>query len=140
MDESGTGNGQQARVVEGRYFVIVTALMLLIILLLGWLWARERRAAASARQGLADLRRAAGANVISAQKLQSMLAGGMHRPLQRDDLPAETVMWNGRGRQVFRVSAAAGARLGLEPNDVVLVSPAPSAEATTAPQTHPAGQ
>lgn len=139
MDEKKTEIGQQARVVEGRYFVIVTALMLLIIILLGWLWMRERRAATGARQDLLDLRRVAGANVIGAQKLQSMLAGSMRRPLQRDDLPMETVTWNGRPRQVFRVSAAAGARLGLEPNDVVLVNPAPPAEATTAPQTQEAG-
>lgn len=140
MDESKTESTQQARVVEGRYFVIVTSLMLMIIILLGWLWMRERRAAASARQELADLRRVAGSNMIGAQKLQSLLAGGLQRPLQRDDLPSETVTWNGRAKQVYRVSAAAGARLGLEPNDVVVVSPAPSGEATTAPQTHSAGR
>ena len=117
--------------VESRYFALVTLLMLLIIVLLGWLWLRERRAAADARRRLADVQHLLGA------KLAGALGTGLPaaRALPREDLPTEKVTWNGRAREVFRISAAAGQRIGLEPNDVVLVAPSPA----TAPSATRAG-
>ena len=52
--------------------------------------------------------------------------GPTTRPLAREDLPTETVTWNGRPRTVLRVSASAGRRLGLAPGDAVVVSEPPA--------------
>jgi hypothetical protein len=45
--------------------------------------------------------------------------------IRRGDLPAETVNLDGREVTALRVGAEAGERMGFEPGDVVIVSPAP---------------
>jgi len=129
MEESRQSN--EAAVAETKYLVVVGGLMVLIIILLGALWLRERRISMTARRELAAVRRNAGAGGQLQAALGRMLAGTRPaaRPLDRGELTRETVTWNGRPREVFRVGAAAGERVGLRPGDVVVVS----GPATTSP-------
>jgi hypothetical protein len=127
--------------LDSRYLAIVGGLMVLIIILLAWLWLHERVARNAAYRELV----AARGNSALAMQLQATLGRGMAgpqtrpaRPIQRDDLPAETVNWNGAPRSVLRLSAAAGERVGLRPGDVVVVAPAPAT--TTAPTSGPASR
>jgi len=126
-------------VADAKYLIVVGALMVLIIFLLAWLWLRERRDAANARAVLAIARHS-----VDTQGLQTALGRmlgeqGALRPFQREDLPAETVQWNGQPRIALRVSAAAGIRLGLLPGDVLVVSqpPASASAPASAPATRP---
>ena len=121
-------------VTDNRYFLVVGVLLLMIVLLLAALWVRERRTNAALLQDISLLQRAG----TSKQQLQTVLkqmvgraGGAAWRPLQREDLPAETVQWNGRPRQALRVSAAAGERMGLHPGDVLVVSEPPATAPTT---------
>jgi len=129
MEETRQSNSPGA--AETKYLVAVGGLMVLIIILLGALWLRERRVSMAAQRELAALRRNAGAGGRLQAALGRMLSGAhpASRPLRRDELTSETVTWNGRPREVFRVSPAAGKRVGLRPGDVVVVS----RPATTAP-------
>jgi hypothetical protein len=129
MEETRQSNSPGA--AETKYLMVVGGLMVLIILLLAGLWLRERRISTTARRELAALRRNVGAGGRLQAALGRMLSGAhpASRPLGRDELTSETVTWNGRPREVFRVSPAAGNRVGLRPGDVVVVS----TPATTAP-------
>jgi len=103
----------------------------------GVLWFRERQNAAALGEQAATLsaKLQTARSVISNQLKGTMgyMPGGQAEPraraLQREDLPGETVTWNGRPRTVLRISAAAGKRFGLMPGDVVIVARPP----TTAP-------
>jgi hypothetical protein len=113
--------------------------MMTIVILLSVLWIRERRNVASL-QG--ELRIAHQNSIRSDQQaaLASMLAGKIEpraRALQRDDLPAEVITWNGQPRTVLRVSAAAGQRLGLWPGDVIVIAPPPATQPATPTATRP---
>jgi len=114
--------------VDGRYYAAVGALLVVIIAVLGVLWLRERRMTAALQRELAETRQrtATGAGLQAALSRLAAPRGPTTRPLARADLPAETVTWNGRSRTVLRVGAAAGRRLGLEPGDVIVVSPPPA--------------
>lgn len=118
-----------------KYLLVVSGLLMGIVILLSVLWLRERRNAAALSAELQIARRGA----ISGQfkgDLARMLAGQAEpqaRTLQREDLPAETVTWNGQARNVLRVSATAGERIGLRPGDVIVVAPPPATEPTTQP-------
>ena len=116
---------------ETKYFIMVGGLLVLIIVLLAALWLRERRISIAARREVVALRRNAGAGGRLQAALGRMLAGGRptSRPLQRAEMTTETVTWNGRPREVFRMTAAAGKQVGLQPGDVVVVS----GGSTTAP-------
>ena len=122
---------------EGKHYAIVGGLLVLIILLLSALWLRERRARVRAQRDLATLREDAAGRLQLQAAMGRMIRGGAaadRRPLPREDLPRETVRWNGQTREVLRVSAAAGRRIGLRPGDAVVVSADPaSAPAATAP-------
>jgi len=120
---------------DARHYAIVGTLLLLIIVLLGTLWLRERKAVSTLGRELDAARRNAGAQA----QLQALLGRAMTgrattRPLARDDLPVETVTWNGAPRPVRHISPAAGERLGLKPGDVIVVSPPPATRPTTQPQ------
>lgn len=121
------------------YLGAVGGLLLLIIVLVGALWLRERSRAKAALQDLANLRAATAGHIIGPDRLQAglhrLLEAGVPttRPLQRDDLPSEMVNWNGRPRKVFLVGAAAGRRIGLDPGDVIEVYPAPATASATNP-------
>jgi hypothetical protein len=129
MQEPRESSGPAA--AETKYLIVVGGLLVLIIVLLAALWLRERRISTTARRELAAARR----NVSAAGQLQAalgrMLSGTRPtaQPLQREELPRETITWNGRPREVLRISAPVGRRLGLRPGDALVVS----AAATTAP-------
>lgn len=115
---------------DAKYLLVVGGLLVLIVVLLAGLWLRERRRANAARAELALTQR----NTVARGQLQAALTqmlrgrGPASRPraLQREDLPAETVTWNGHPRKVLRASAAAGERIGLLPGDVVVVAAPPA--------------
>ncbi len=122
---------------DGRYLLIVGGLLLAIIVILAALWLRERQAAVSARADLARLRARGVGQARLQQALGRMMAasrpagrGAGVRAIPREDLPSETVRWNGRPRTVLRLGAGAGRRIGLEPGDVIVVSPPASGPAT----------
>ncbi len=118
-----------------KYLIVVSGLLMSIVILLSVLWLRERRDVAALGAELRIARQGA-MNGQFKGALARMLAGQAEPPalgLQREDLPAETVTWNGQARTVLRVSATAGERLGLIPGDVVLVAPPPASQPTTRP-------
>ncbi|MCE5326118.1 MAG: hypothetical protein LLG01_06850 [Planctomycetaceae bacterium] len=115
--------------------MVAAGLLVLIIVLLGVLWYRERqgrlaaerRAAAMAALG-AGGGQAGAVNEILAEMLQKQ--AGAVQPFSRADLErTRELVVDGRPRQALVVSAAAGQRLGFLPGDVVMVEKSP----TTAP-------
>jgi hypothetical protein len=114
-----------------KYFSLVGVLLLAIIVSLAVLWLREKsnrvQVEQDARGALIDYKKQVGA--MWGQALEN--AGG--RPLHRDELPEVTVNWDGKPRTVRQVSADAGERIGLQPGDVIEVTP----HATTAPAEKP---
>ena len=134
-----TKPGQQPA-SDVKYMLIVSGLLMGIVILLSVLWMRERRNVASLNAQLEVAGRGAITGQLSSNDMARLFAGRQMpqaRALQRDDLPAETVTWNGKPRTVLRISASAGERMGLRPGDVVLVSPAPASMPTTQPATPP---
>ena len=137
--------------VDSRQFLLIGGLLVLAITLLAVLWARERRARIRAQTDAAGLRHrlrtmqtldklaiwrpelpstspsdeGGGANVSSS-------APGLVRPVQRDDLPIETVEIDGRRTKVLRIGAAAGTRVGFRPGDLVVVAEGGSATSVPA--------
>ena len=123
---------------DTKYLLVVCGLLMCIVILLSVLWIRERRNSSMLAQQLQQARKQNIAGSLQGQ-LARLVAGQSAagaRPLQREDLPAETVTWNGQPRTILHISAAAGNRIGLEPGDVVAVSQPPA----TAPTTQPAGK
>ena len=120
MDGESNGRTGPSR-ADGKYLAIVGGLLLTIIVALAVLWLSERRGRLTAEAEAARLRR-------RQRALQSVLPGltGMPgaSPIRRDDLQPTTRELDGRQREVFTISAAAGERLGFEPGDVVEVAPA----------------
>ena len=120
---------------DAKYLLVVAGLMMTIVILLSVLWIRERRNVAHLQGELQIARRGAMRGDLQGA-LANMLAGKTEpraRALQRDDLPAEVITWNGQPRTVLSVSAAAGQRLGLWPGDVIVVAPPPASEPATQP-------
>jgi hypothetical protein len=127
---------------DAKYLLVVAGLMMTIVILLSVLWIRERRNVAHLQGELQIARRGAMRGDLQGA-LANMLAGKTEpraRALQRDDLPAEVITWNGQPRTVLSVSAAAGQRLGLWPGDVIVVAPPPASGPATQPATPAATQ
>jgi hypothetical protein len=125
--------------LDSRYLAIVGALTVMIIVLLAWLWLHERVALNAARGQLVAARQRSALGMQLQAALGRSLAGPQTqpaRPVQREDLPAETVNWNGVPRPVLRLSAEAGERIGLRPGDAVIVAPVtrPAATGPEAPR------
>lgn len=120
-----------------KYLLVVSGLLMGIVILLSVLWIRERRNAVDLDNQLRIARQRAMTGQLSGDLARVLAgqAGAQARSLQREDLPAETVTWNGQPRTVLRVSATAGERLGLRPGDVVLVAPPPANAPVTRPAT-----
>lgn len=120
---------------ETKYFLLVGGLLLAVIILLAALWMRERKALVAVQKELVAARR----NLATGGKLQAALGSFLgarrpeDRPLSREDLPLDTVDWDGRPRQILRISAAAGERIGLLPGDVVEVAQPPATAPASAP-------
>ena len=127
---------------DAKYLLVVAGLMMTIVILLSVLWIRERRNVAHLQDQLDIARRSSMRGDLQGA-LARMLAGQTEpqaRALHRDDLPAQTVTWNGQPRTVLSVSAAAGQRLGLWPGDVIVVAPPPASGPATQPATPTATQ
>ena len=137
-DNRGTDTPDKQGTLDTRYLAVVGALTVMIIVLLAWLWLHERVALNAARAQLVAARQRSALGMQLQAALGRSLAGPQTQPagpIQREDLPAETVNWNGSPRPVLRLSAEAGQRLGLRPGDAVLVAPAtqPAASGPEAP-------
>ena len=122
---------------DAKYLLIVCGMLLLIVVLLSVLWIRERRTSNDLRSQLGAYKTQFQRMAVSGQLAQRFAAqsGGQARPLDRDQLAAETVTYNGQPRTVLLVGAAAGRRMGLLPGDVIEVSMPPATAPTTAPAT-----
>lgn len=124
---------------DAKYLLVVAGLMMTIVILLSVLWIRERRNGAILRGELETARRGAIRSGLQGElaRLMTGQPDPQSRALQRDDLPAQTVTWNGQPRTVLSVSAAAGQRMGLRPGDVIVVAPPPATAPATQPTTRP---
>ncbi|MCD4699374.1 MAG: hypothetical protein K8R91_02230 [Phycisphaerae bacterium] len=102
---------------DARFVIITSSLLLLVIALLAGLWLRMRTRALRAEQQVARLVKTqqAGAGVRFSGSpenldamLQQMVAKAMSREVNRDDLRAEKVKFNGRDvRAIYLPSDAA---------------------------------
>jgi len=115
---------------DGRYLAVVGALLLIILAVLASLWVRESRRRRAAERELARLRSRSD-RLHSA--LGEALAAQFHQQgaLRREELPAETVVLDGKPAVALRLGAAAAERLGFRPGDVILVAQTRPAVATT---------
>jgi hypothetical protein len=121
---------------DTKYLVIVGVLLVVIIAVLAVLWRKERCARADAERRLSELTKS---QALPAE-LQRVLAGsptmlppddGPPRPVQREDLPAETLQFKGRSRTVLYISPDAGRRFGFRNGDLIVVGGDPEARADT---------
>lgn len=117
---------------DSKFMLAVGVLMVLLIALLGGLWLRERNARIN---DVAKIRRAYEAQMpqvtpaISPMALQSMLAAPQRESAKlgvADVVAVEQQELSGEMVRVTRITAQAGARIGLEPGQVLLVSPPPA--------------
>ena len=124
------------------YFTMAAVgLLVLIILLLGVLWYRERQgrlaAQRSAHVAAAMPMGAPGAaagpiNEILAEMLQKQ--AGAVQPFGRADLVrTQELVAQGQTRQALVISSASGQRLGFLPGDVVIVEKMPTSAPASAP-------
>ncbi len=137
---------------ESKQYLVIGGLLVLIIALLATLWVRERRSRVSAeatvvqlRQQLQAIQQLSGLRTLGQgdealqEALRQRMEGGeleplapgteppaLPAPVQREDLPSETAEFQGRVRTVFRISEAAGRRIGFAPGDVVVVQESPA--------------
>ena len=118
---------------DGRYFLAVGVLLVLIIAALAALWLIERSRRMEAQRELAsrpqamDLR-----SMLPVLRGQGGAEGQLVAPVRREDQLHRPANLDGKGVTAVLISAEAGSRLGFQPGDVVLVAEAPS--------TAPAGQ
>ena len=113
---------------ESGYLQVAGALLLVIIVCLSVLWLREHGARLTAQQQAA-------ASEARLQKLAQVLAAlpttvpaSAVEPVNRQDLPQRTVQVGDQRRTVLSISAAAGARFGFRPGDIIEVAAMPSTE------------
>jgi hypothetical protein len=105
-------------------------MLILIIVLLGFLWMRERSARVAAQAEINRLRNASPFQALGG-KLPGMLlppqvTGGAGVGVERGDLPQDRGVLDGRQVTVLRLGASGGKRLGFEPGDVIVVSSEPA--------------
>jgi hypothetical protein len=114
------------------YIVTVMVLMVVILVTLAALWMMERKARRQAQADLVAARQENGR--LKGMLAQMAMAQGMDQGMKvsREDLPTQTVQWDGRPRSVMVLSARTGARFGFMPGDaVVIAAPRASEPATT---------
>lgn len=123
-----TPQGPPAQAGSNTYFMIVAALLVLIFATMAVLWMRQRsvgltltRENAALRQENADLQK------LKSAFGQALFEGGLGgataiKPVQRDDLPSQTMSLNGQERSVLIVGSQAGERMGFRSGDLILVS------------------
>ena len=127
---------QPAASSDGRFVATVGVLLVVIIVALGWLWIKERRARIAAQQEQAET--VSNNSGKAMQSLMERLKSGegtaaVAPPIRRDDLPAQTIDLQGRQHTLFHVSQAAGNRMGFKAGDVIVVLDQP-------PTTQPTGK
>lgn len=126
---------------DARFVIVTSSLLLLVIALLAGLWLRMRTRALRAEQQVTMLiktqragegvRFSGGPNKLDAV-IQQMVAKARSRAVNRDNLRAEKVKFNGRAVKAIYLPADAAKTLGFKPGDVIIVEkPAPTT--TTAP-------
>jgi len=107
--------------VDVKYAVIVAALLVLIIAVLGQLWLIERNRRVDAEGRLAEMylkeRLQEAANALAVTE-----GGERVLPVHRDELPAQTVQWNGQDKAVLILGEPAGKAMGFAPGDVIMVA------------------
>ncbi len=108
----------------GLQLALIGGLLVLIIALLSFLWMRERSRRFEAEIQLAELSQSMSHDPV-AQFMRKMSIRKMPAQVQgvrREDLPIRIVDLDERSRRLFRVSAAAGERMGFLPGDVIEVA------------------
>jgi len=126
MTETNPADRPDPAKADGRYFVAVGVLLVIIIAALAALWLMERSRRQEAQQRLADVARAQ-----SFGPMQALMAprpptlhgaGGAVEPIRREDQYTRPVTLDGAKTVGVFISAEAGQRLGFAPGDVVVVA------------------
>ena len=128
-----TGHMQTSQ--DSRYLLLVGGMLVLIIVLLGVLWMRERNARIAAEDRLARLRIQQQPGQMG-QALQQMILRRQMEvvgAIRREDLPRERGVLDGRPVTVIHLGASGGRRLGFEPGDVVAISSEPASAPSSEP-------
>ena len=140
-------SAKPSRQGDGKFLAAVGVLTLIILATLVFLWQRERRARLEAEQQSADTRMFR--NMLTPRGgVLPFAPGGADEgadehagPVNRADLPVETVEWRDRQRPLLRISASAGLRFGFLPGDLVDVGDdAPATEPDVETPASPPGQ
>lgn len=117
---------------DARYLLVVCGLLLLIIILLSYLWIKEKRTnGVLVRRVEAMSQLQTMANRGQLERFLAAQNGASATPLDRGELATRVVDFDGESRTVMLVGAAAGRRIGLQPGDVIVVSPPPTTQPTT---------
>jgi len=129
---------------DGKYMVVVAALLVLICATTAGLWILERRARVKVEEDYLALDQ-------QMRTLRQMLAQGAIpgvgvqgrgvEPVRRERLAAQQMELGGQQRQVLLVPAELGRGLGFEVGDLALICPpvVPAGGPTTRPASGPAG-
>ncbi len=118
--------------------ILIGALVVMILIALAALWLMESRRRRGAEAALAEVMRREEALRQVVQMHMTGDGAARVRPVQRGDLPTERVLLDGRSVEALRLGAGAGIRLGFEPGDVIVVSPAPESAPATPEGASPA--
>lgn len=133
-----TENSQSQRSFYLVHLIILGGLMVVISILLGALWYKERMRAHDLQNNLdAALHARKAPGVIQSEEdlnafLQRAVKEAASRPVDRAKLATEKVTLNGRETSALHLPGQAGRLYGFEPGDVIIVD-AP----TTAPTSRP---
>jgi hypothetical protein len=127
---------------ETGYLLVVCVLLVVISASLAWLWQVQK-----SHTDAANRRADAAQQALLQQRQSNPLAELLSKAAQqeqpsRQDIPAQTIQFEGRPTPLYKISATAGMRIGFEPGDLILVGNQPASglalPATTEPAAPPA--
>lgn len=128
---------------DTRYLIVVAGLMILIMVTLAFLWITERNRRQRAEERLAEANAALTSAHEQVQAMQLIAGLGAQsgvRPANRDDLPRQTMIVNGKDCSVLLIGPGAGERFGFLPGDVICVTGQAATAPTETPSTSPSGK
>jgi hypothetical protein len=114
----------QSAKVDWKYVAVLIALLILIVAMLAQLWLIERNRRVTAEGRLAELYLKEGL-LVAAKSLETgeQVPAGTLQPVRRQELPSQSVTWNGQAKFALLLSAATGKAMGFAPGDIIVVAP-----------------
>ncbi len=118
---------------DGKYLLLVGGILLVIVLTLAVLWQLERHRRISAQEKFTNC-----AEELNKANLYSEMLSRANKAIEsvgvdRENLTSRQVDLDGRPRKLFRISAAAGEKMGFLPGDLVEIDNPPP---DSAPEEH----